>query len=65
MSLNIITVTLNMGESGGHCQMPMLGKTTYVFWGLEWELSSIVQGSGFHMQYREKKICFLFCSYAL
>lgn len=38
MSLNIITVTLNMGESAGHSQTPVLGKTAHMFCGLEWDL---------------------------
>lgn len=69
MSLNIITVTLNMGESGEQVPAPWLGRhqgflgnTTYIFWDLGWDLSDRVQGPRSQIQYRKKNICSLFSS---
>lgn len=70
MSLNIITVTLNMGESAEHSQAPVLGKNagsgkhrTHVLWfGVGSQ--GILQGSGFHVQCRKKEICSLCCGCA-
>lgn len=67
MSLNIITVTLNMGESAEHGPVPLLGRrkgflgnTAHIFWGLGWDLSGRVQGPGFHIENRKNYICSLF-----
>lgn len=65
MSLNIITVTLNMGESGGtskclSVEKGVLGNAAYVFWGLGWVSVVYYKALGVPYPIQEEKICSLF-----